>query len=1031
MKKFLSGLCCLLMLFTTSYVIAQTTTITGVVADKQGGIPGVSVYEKDNTANGTITDDKGKFTLKLKTTSKIVIFSAISYLKKEVNAKGKTILNITLESDSRGLEEVVVTGYGQTKKITNTGAVSSITGIQIRESPTASLQNALVGRLPGFFSEQRSGQPGKDGASFQIRGISTFAGSTTPMIIVDDIEVTTDQVNAIDPNEIESLSILKDASTTAVYGVRGANGVVVIKTRRGVPGKPQINVREEFGFLSPTQRPAINDGYTTLSLLQEYTAEGYTNPAVTYPQYFAGNNLNHYLTNDDPYNHPFVDWWDVLLKKYSPQNRVNFDISGGTQKAKYFISLGSLTQGGIYKDFSEGTGLNSNYNYNRYNFRSNLDLTPNKDLHIRLDLSGRFQVINSPNDLPWNNGGTTFQYLYNGELSGFLYPVYNADGSLGATSLAGYKPNPVANLRYAGYNRTFGNNLGVVTQADQKLNFITQGLQATALISYASDNGFSTSLTRASTGIPTYYYNALTGGYSPYTPNLYRLGPLTRSGTNTGTSRLLNIQAGLNYNRSFGNNNVSALTLLNQTSNTTDAGTNGVIAGEPYHVRGLVSRISYNYKQKYLLDFSAGYNGSDKFLSSKQYQLFPAVSAGWNISEEGFFKNKITFIDALKLRASYGLEGNDGIGTAVYSYDKTYIPGSGKPYYFGQTPVSYTGLIEPTLANHDITWEVQRDLDIGMDLKMFHGNLGITADYFFKRRSDIVTTRASVAGAFGATLPLVNLGIVDNRGYEIDVTYHGRLNEFNFFANANVSYARNKIVFQDEGAARYPWLGNTGKPVGAQFGYTDLGLYQSLSDLYTSPHLASAIPFNNLVLGGLKLADLNNDGVVDQYDQGYLGTTQPTYIGGFTVGISYKGFDIKTLFQGSFGNIVNINIGALAYNRPDRVSVPYNLGRWTPVTGENADFPVLNGSSSQNGQTSTYYFYKADYVRWKNVEIGYKLASSITKKLHVGGIRVYATAYDLDLVYTTLPVNIDPETLATSYPYPPQKIFNLGLQVTF
>jgi TonB-linked SusC/RagA family outer membrane protein len=1033
MKKFLFGLCCLLALLISRPVEAQNTKIvTGVVTDKQGSLPGVSVYEKDNTPNGTKTDDNGRFTLKLTSASKILVFSYLGYLPKQIDVSGKSKLDITLEEDIKGLDEVVIVGYGTTKKITATGAVSSISGAEIRQSPTASLQNALVGRLPGFFSEQRSGQPGKDGASFQIRGISTYQGSTTPLIIVDDIEVTSDQVNALDPNEIENLSILKDASTTAVYGVRGANGVIVIKTRRGEAGKPQITVRNETGILSPTRPPEINDGYTTLNLLKEQVAELGLDPAVQYPQFFAGNNLNHYLTNDDPYNHPFVNWWDVLLKKYSIQNRTNFDISGGTQKAKYFISLGALSQGGIYKDFSEGTGYNTNYNYNRYNFRSNLDLNPNEGLHIRLDLSGRFQTTNEPYDTNWNNGGTTFQYLWNGELSGFNYPVYNADGSLGGSVLSNTKPNPVANLRYSGYTRTFGNNIGVVTQADQKLNFVTTGLSAKALISYASDNGFVTAMHRVGTDIPTFYYDATSGGYKPVTTNLYRLGPIVRSGYSTGVSRLLNLQASLNYSRQFGGNNVTALAMVNQTSNTTDTYSSGIIAGEPYHVQGLVGRVTYNYKQKYLFEVSAGYNGSDKFVSSKQYQLFPAVSAGWNISEEPFFKNNITFVDGLKLRGSYGLEGNDGIGSSVYSYDKTYVSGSGKSYYFGQTPVSYTGLIEPTLANHDITWESQTDLDLGLDLKMFKGSLAITADYFHKRRSDILTTRGSVAAAFGAALPLVNLGIMDNKGYEVDLSYHGKIKKFSFFADAQVSYAVNKIVFMDEGVSRYPWLGSTGKPAGATFGYTALGLYQSLYELYNSAHITSAIPLSNLNLGGIKLADLNNDGVIDQYDQGYLGTNQPPYTGGFTLGFSYKGFDVSTLFQGAFGNIITIQKGSIAYNTPDRVSVPYNLGRWTPATAATATFPVLGGSSSQNSLSSSYWFYKGDYVRWKNVEIGYKLPSDICKRLHLAAIRIYTNGYNLGLIYTALPVFIDPESISstTNYLYPQEKVFNLGLQVS-
>ncbi|QNK61617.1 TonB-dependent receptor [Pedobacter sp. PAMC26386] len=1046
MKKLLYGILFLLVVISGMPVSGQTPqTVTGTISDNGGFLPGVNVYEKDVTTNGTVTTETGKLTLKIKGNARILVFSAIGFLKKEVNVTGKTTIKVTLDADVKGLEEVVVLGYGQTKKITNTGAISAITGQQIRQSPSASLQNSLAGRLPGFFSQQRGGQPGKDGAAFQIRGISTFQGTTTPLIIVDDIEVTVDQINQIDPNEIESLSILKDASTTAVYGVRGANGVVVIKTRRGQAGKPQLTFRSETGLAKSTLNFDTNDGYTTLKLLNEWTTEQYLDPAIAYPNFFGGNNLEHYRLNDDPYKYPAVDWWKELTKSYSLQSRINFDISGGSQKAKYFVSLGYLSQGGIYKDFSKGTGYNSNYNYDRYNFRSNVDLDPNKNLHLRFDLSGRFGIINSPNDAPWNGGAATLQYLWNGQLSSFGYPVYNADGSLGGSTSKATKPNPVANLRYSGYNRDYNNNLSFVTQAVQKLDFITEGLSANGLVSFASDYNFTRSLTRNSTEILTYYFDPNSGGYLPVTPNLYRNGKLNRGGFSTGTNRLLNIQASLNYNKSFGNHNLSSLFMLNQATKTEDiysTDTKIISAGEPYNVRGVVGRVSYNYKQKYLFDVNGAYNGSDKFSSSKRFQFFPSASIGWNISEEGFFKNKIKFVDGLKLRASYGIVGNDGIGTKVYSYDKTYVTGSGKPYLFGDVNnTTSSGLIEPTLANNEITWETQRDADIGLDLKMFKGKLSLTADYFKKRRSDILTQRSSIAAAFGAALPYQNLGIVDNQGYEIELTYRGTAakNKVSYFVNAQVSHAENKVVFRDEGTARYPWLGLTGKPVGALFAYQDAGLYQSLADLYNSPRLVTATPLSNLSLGGVKLKDLNGDGIIDQNDLGYIGTNQPQYIMGLSFGFSYKGFDVSTLFQGAADYFVNIQRGVINYSRPENQSVPYNLGRWTPVTGDDATFPVLAGSDSQNSVYSTYWTKRGDYVRWKNVEIGYKFPVRVAKKLGLNTIRVYANGYNLGLLYTALPVFIDPESITGTVnstnigdtnEYPQQRIYNFGIQIS-
>lgn len=1029
MKRYLFRIVLLLVIFIAGNAGAQAQqTVSGKVSDNGGPIPGVNVYEKDATSNGTATDDRGEFSLKLKGKLKVLVFKSVGFLTREVSVGSSSNLKVVLQEDTKGLEEVVVLGYGEkTSKLTNTGATSSITGKEIRQSPTSSLQNSLAGRLPGFFSQQRSGQPGKDGAQFQIRGVSTFSGTSTPLIIVDDIEVTPDQISMLDQNEIESLTILKDAATTAIYGVRGANGVVVIKTRRGEAGKPQITFRQEMGLNSTAFNFETNPAHTTLSLYQEYLVGGYVDPTIQAPKYFSGNNLEHYRLNDDPFNFSSVDWWKTLMRDYSMQNRSNFDISGGTEKTKYFVSLGYFNQGGMYKNFTEDQEYNGDYNFDRYNFRSNLDIDPTKSLHLRFDVSGRFGVTNQPND----GSVPIYAYLWNGQLSPFAYPAYNANGSLGGGPLATDRPNPIAALKYGGYSRDYTNNVSFVGQANQKLDFVTRGLAANLLVSYASDYNFNRSLKRSE--IPTYFYEEVSGKYMPVTANLYRLGKLNRTGNYTGAKKIVNVQASLRYNRSFSNHNVSAMALLNQTRIEENA-------AEPASVRGITGKLGYNFKNKYLLDVTGAYNGSDRFaVSSKKYGLFPSVSLGYNISEEPFFKNNIKFISNLKIRGSYGVVGNDGIGTNIYNYEKTYIPGSGKGYVFGETSnTSNPGIIEPTLGNNNITWETQSDANIGIDLKLFKGKISLTADAFKKRRKDILVQRASVASAFGATLPASNLGIVDNKGYEFELTYRDNAfgNSLSYFVNAQISHAQNKIVFKDDGAVKYPWLGETGKPVGALFGYQDEGLYQSIAEIYTHPTFIGAGLLSSVVLGSIKYKDLNQDGIIDQYDAGYLGTNQPATIAGLSLGFSYKGFDVSTLFQGSFDYIISINRGVVSYTRPQFQSVPYNLGRWTPVTAEKATYPSLRGN---NQHSSTYWNYAGDYVRWKNFEVGYRLDKRIAKKLRMSGIRVYANGYNMGLLYSSYPIALDPESISgvindTNFTdvseYPQQRIYNFGIQFT-
>jgi len=1032
MKIMIQCLFLFIAFFIGNNAVAQTgKVISGTVSDGQGPIPAATIFEKEFNTNGTQTDENGKFTLKLKGQQGIIVVKYIGFLTQEINVTNRSNVQVTLQSDVKGLEEVVVLGVGQTaKKVTLTGSVSSISGNEIRQSPSASLQNTLAGRLPGFFSQQRGGQPGRDGASFQIRGINTYAGGTTPLIIVDDVEYTSDQISQIDPNEVENLTILKDASTTAVYGVRGANGVVVITTRRGSAGKPSLNVKNETGLQLPTQRPVVNDGYTTLNLLRERLAGQYTNPLNSYSNYFAGNNLQHYLLNDDPYNFPNVNWWDEVMKKVSIQNRVNFDIQGGTNTVKYFVNLGYLNQGGLFKDFSESQGYQSNYMYNRYNFRSNVDITPTKTLKIKLDLSGRFGITNEPNDKPWNNGGSTFQYLWNGELSGFLYPVYWQNGLMASSASSLTKPNPVANLTYSGYNRSYTNNIAAVTSANQELNFITKGLSANGMLSFASDYGFSRNLTRSSSEILVYTYNTNTGKYDPVTANLYRMGPLSRTSSNSGTNRTLNLRASLNYARTFDKHNIGALALYNQTSYTADP--SGTVAADPYNIKGFTGKLMYAYNQKYLFDVTAAYNGSDRFESSRRFQWFPAASIGWNVSEESFIRDNLKFIDFLKLRASYGLTGNDNIGTSTYMYQKSY-GSSASGIIFGETPQSLGGMIEPTLGNANITWMTTEDFNAGVDLKIFGSKLSVTADYFRKTTKDILTTPGLIPSTFGAALPPYNLGKVSNKGYEIDVTLREKIGKsFNFFLNTNVTYAKNIVEYRDEPSYLYPWLASTGKPVGATFQYTFDGFYESLNDLYTAPKLASSTPLTSIHLGSVKFKDLNGDGIIDANDRGYIGDNNANYTGGLSFGFSYKGFDVSTLFQGSFKYVISMYRGALGYGRPDRVSVPWNASRWTPLTAGKADFPELAGG--QNGfdgsNLSTFWYVPGDYIRWKQFEVGYRLPGALTKRLHVNNIRLYANGYNLGLVYTKIPSFVDPESALSSSAgeYPQQRVINFGIQ---
>ena len=1036
-KKLFLTVLIFLPLFCISFsVMAQKRVVSGVIKNGVKPVTEIMVREKDVNANHTLSDDSGRFIITLKGSSNTLIISGTGYKTQEIAASDS--MQVQMTSNVQGLEDVVVVGYGQKqKKITNTGAVSTISGDIIRQSPTASLQNALAGRLPGLFSEQRGGQPGSDAAAIQIRGVSSLNGNTAPLLIVDDIEYTFEQLQQVDPNEVESISILKDASTTAVYGVRGANGVIIITTRRGRAGKPELNIRNEYGLQTPTRLPQVNGPYTTLLLLKESLLEQGKNPAVAYPKFFAGNNLETYYKtpNVDPYGHPFDNWWDILMKQFSPQNRINFDVSGGSKKIRYAVTLGYITQGGIYKDFSKGQGYNSNFFMDRYNFRSNVDINPTSTLKLRVDISGRLQIANNPAETGVVNGSTTFQRLWDGTINQFDYPVYNKNGTLGGMSAMGqqlYGSNPIAVETYSGYNRKYDDNFNIVGQGTQQLDFITKGLSANVTFSYQSDNQYTKNLTR--TQIPLFYYDSASVTYIPAFNNLYRMPPLSRSSSTTGTSQLINLQANLNWGRSFGKNNISTLVLFNQNSNLYNYTKTGYTTYIPTHIRTFVGSITYDYDRKYMLDIKAGYNGSDRFGNGKQYGLFPAVSVGWNLAAENFFKNNIDFISLFKIRASYGLTGSDYIANGFqYLYIQQY--GAGKGYNFGATSNPVSGIAEGTLGNPNVTWEKDRKTDIGLDIQALKNHLTITADYFHEYRYDQLITRGTIPGTFGVGLPAMNLGRVTNGGYEAEIKYNGNITkDLSVWVSGNISYAQNKIVFMDEPTQRYPWLAKTGRPIGAQMGYTWTGKYfQNIADIYNSPLEASGVPMVNVFPGGLKLKDLNGDGILDVNDQGYMGTNQPTYNAGLSFGLSYKNFDVSVLFQGAFGFIISMQRGMVAYSRGYNMSVPFNLGRWTPDNANNATYPSLAGSITDQ-ENSTFWWRKGDYIRFKNYELGYSLSKKALQRLKLKSVRIYTTGYNIGLIYNALPVRIDPESIGyvgvTGVgEYPQQRIFNFGVQV--
>lgn len=1014
MKKYL-----LLLILACSVQLlhAQAVVVKGTITSKSGPVPGASIYEKDVPSNGAVSGSDGSFRLTLRGKGTLVVQS-IGYLTQEIELKGKTEISVTLVIDAKGLEDVVVVGYGVKKKITNTGAVSNITGSEIRETPTASLQNALIGRVTGFVSQQRSGKPGSDGASFLIRGLSSMTSSGTPLIIVDDLEYA-GEFSEIDPDQVESLTILKDAASTAVYGIKGANGVIVITTRRGKAGKAQITFRSETAGQRPTYLPSYLDSYESARLRNEALASD------GLPLQWTEEDLQKFKDGSDPYGHPNIDWQKMLLRNFSLQTYNNLNISGGTERAKYYISAGFLWQNGMVKDFTQDKDLNSNYYYKRYNFRSNLDFIATRTLTLNVDLSGNFAERNEPNIGGRNNRNNVFFEIsdYN-QLPPFAYNPYNPDGSYGANpSVGSYSNNVFGRFALGGYNRSFDNTITANLRANQKLDFITRGLSVRAILGYTGQFRFWRSMTR--TEFPAFKYDPATDTYSPFNPNVYRIQKLNLGYYADGPNsyKKLNWQASVNYDRNFNGHHAYGLALINQTS---DIVGNAV----PVYFRGFAFRAGYDYKLRYLLEVNAGYNGTSRFSSDKRYALFPSVSAGWNLAEEKFFKEHIRFIDLFKLRASYGIVGTDQVGNFGYVYLQTYNR-SGS-YSIGDVSTGVSGIVEGTLGT-DVTWEKEKQANYGVDIKMLKGKLSLSADIFDRERYDILITRGSVSTILGVGLPPVNLGRVQNRGFEIELGYNDRIKDFSYSVRGNISVAKNKVLYMDEAQPAFPWLNRTGQSLGTIPGYTFIGYYKDAADVANSPKPAGLTPKP----GDLKYEDLNKDGIIDVNDQRILTYPNlPNTIMGFTGTVGYKGLSFSITLQSAL-NFANRKI-AESINPFSNNIRAIHANAWRPDNSEHPDFPRLTtvaGISNASTYPSDYWFRRTDYLRIKTAQLSYELPRKFVTKLTLQNVRIYTSGYNL-FTWMLKEKNIyevDPETPSGTEggDYPVQKVINFGIQVTF
>ena len=1042
MNKLLLYIFSLLLLSGTVRAQTQGRVVTGVIRDAYGPLAGASVTEVGVPSNSVPANNKGEFRIVLRGKLNRLVVTYVNYVKREVTLKPNSdYVAITMEQNTSGMDEVTVTGFGTAKpRTTMTGAVSSINAKEIEDIPTSSVQNALAGRLPGLVTIQSNGQPGRDASDFYIRGISSLnPAGNQPLILVDDIEYTYDQLSQINVNEIESITILKDASSTAIYGIKGANGVLLVTTKRGIAGRPKFTIRAETGAQSPVVSPDFLDSYHSALLVNE----AYANDGLNQP--YSTTDLQLFQNGKDPYGHPNVNWYKAINRPVAEQVNSDLDVSGGTHNVKYFITGGVFSQNGTTRNFgsSEGgvnsQGVNNNYFYNRYNVRSNLDIAASKNLSLRLDMTTRYMDINQPSNV--NVVGNLYNY---NDYHPFSAPIINPNGSFAyAFDTQSELPTLNALLASGGYARYRRTDFNTLIGFVEKMDDLTKGLSFTGRLAYSSEQESVLTLNHGFDNPPSYHYNPTNGSYTLNTgPNGggYVEGTWTNSGFTDLDMQTVNAQLFFTYDRTFGeNHHINSLLLWNLDNTRTDDDTrfinnvqNSTIAAVPAKSQGYSLKLGYDYKEKYLLDFNAAYNGSDRFQASHRYGFFPAMGLGWNVAKEKFFGKVLPDVNLFKLRASYGIVGSDVALGNQYLYQQVYNSGGG--YSFGASPpITDPGTIsEGALGNNNVTWEKSRKYDFGLDMNLFGDKVSSTTDYFHEYRFDQLVTPGNVPLMLGIGLSPENVGITTNQGWEETITYKNKVGKVAYSIGIVYSHNRNKIIYEAEAAPRFPWLAATGHQINQPFGYVWTGFY-SEADV-TNPNVAKFNSANATQPGDLKYKDLNKDGVIDQNDEQAIGRPNiPNTTVGLPITLGYKALSVSILFQGAFQ--YSLPLTSIAIQPFSSQWQPIHEGAWTPATAATADFPRLTTNATTTNNPSSYlsnfWLINGHYVRLKTVDISYNLAKRMLP-FHIASGRIYLSAYNL-LTWSNLSSKYhqDPETQSNTVgdAYLTQKVLNIGLQV--
>jgi TonB-dependent starch-binding outer membrane protein SusC len=1024
-----------LMLILAGFIARAQDVVSGTVKDETGLlVPGANVLIK-GTTTGVTTDNNGVFSIKA-SPNDVLIISFIGYKSQEIPVGAQTNLDITLEVDLTTLNEVVIVGYGEQKRETLTGSISTVKGSEVMQSPATNVTNSLAGRIPGVLTITPSGEPGYDGSTIRIRGVNSL-GNNDPLVVVDGIPGRS--LERLDPSSIETITVLKDASA-AIYGAQAANGVILITTKRGKTGKPEITLNLNQGYGRPTRVPKMANA-AEFATLQNEIALYRGNPAP-----YTAEDIQKYNDGSSPWTHPNTDWFAETLKPWSGQNYGNVQLSGGTEGLRYFITAGAKNQDGYYK--------NSATKYSQYDFRSNLDAKISEAVKLGFDVAGRLEDRN----FPVRSAGSIFRMVMRGKPN---LPAYWPNGMPGPD--IEYGDNPVVvSTEATGYDR----DKWYILQTNFNLNINIPWVKGLSVTTNASlDKGFRFHKRLEK---PWYLYSwdgtSYDANNEPILSKAKKGFDDARLSQDTEDNQNFLLNGRIDYE--FDINDVHAVKVMVGSEKRTGRGdrfnayrrfllsenVDQLFAGGDLNQNNSGSafqnarlnyfgRVNYNYAEKYLLEFVWRYDGSYIFPENSRFGFFPGVSAGWRVSEENFWKDNVSFIDELKIRGSYGQTGNDRINEFQYLATYTtqeptnsfYPGGYAGPYtYIFGVNEEYKRMYENVIPNKNVTWEVATQSNIGFETRMLDNRLFLEADYFNYKRSNVLWRRnASVPISTGLSLPNENIGVIRNRGFDFNIGYENNSGDFNYTVAFNGGYQKNKILYWDEAPGAPEYQRSTGRPMPTNpnapnndLYYQAIGIYRDQAAVDASVHLPGARP------GDIIFKDVNNDGFITDDDRVRNEKTNiPRFTAGLNLGVGYKGFDVAILFQGAFGAVryLNTESGEIGNFLKD-----FYDNRWTAENPDASGPRTFNRSNEYwVARRNTYWLQRSDYTRLKNIQVGYSLPSAINERIGIEGLRVYVSGLNLFTISPDVK-DFDPELGPSSgQGYPLQKVINAGLTLTF